>query len=220
MACGPGSPVGLQENLPRGGKYRQVGSRVCELAGVDQIEREALRSVANPGRKRGGQRQPAKLLDSPGVGGQRSRHADGQRARAAERIDWPTVLQKHVASGCRRSCLAAVDADQPAAGQPDQDEAAPPDPGVVSVHHTQRQAGRHGRIDGIATAGKGVERGLCGERLDRSDKAADSLDRSLLDPVGRPGLDPGSRLGDLGLHHTLCRGVGRHPRRTGQDDSC
>ena len=121
--------------------------------------------MSDAGVEGGRQRQSAEPLDRLCIGGHRPGHATGQRPGAAERIDGLAVPQEHVAGGRSRCGLAAVEADQPAIGEPHEHEAPSADAGVVAVDDAEREAGGDRGIDRIAAAGEGVERGLGRERM-------------------------------------------------------
>ncbi len=91
----------------------------------------------------------SEIRQGPGQPLHQARRADGEGTEPGG-MRGQARLQVHVRAGRRRRRLPGVDGDRPAVGQPDQDEAAAADPGVVGIAHTEGEGGGDGCVDRIA----------------------------------------------------------------------
>jgi hypothetical protein len=118
----------------------------------------------------------------------RAGHAHGEVAVGAQALDDVAVLvEVHVGRGGQRRLLAEVEEGLAAVGQLHGHEAAAAEVARGGVHHRQRIAHGHGRIDGVAAALEHVDADLAGQVLRAHDHAVLGRDRRLRRGVGRAG---------------------------------
>ena len=85
------------------------------------------------------------------------------------------VPHEHVACRSPRCGLSTVNGDEPAVGQPNQHEAASADAGVLSVHDTEGQSGRHRGINGVASFPESFDCCIGRQRMHRRNHGAPAL---------------------------------------------
>jgi hypothetical protein len=118
----------------------------------------------------------------------RAGHAHGQVAVGAQALDDVAVLvEVHVGRGGQRRLLAEVEEGLAAVGQLHGHEAAAAEVARGGVHHRQRIAHGHGRVDGIAAALEHVDADLAGQVLRAHDHAVLGRDRRLRRGIRRAG---------------------------------
>ena len=109
------------------------------------------------------------------IGRQRAWHTGGQRPSQTQFRLGLAVPHIHVA-GCSRGCgLATINGREPAVGQPNQHEAASADAGVLSVHDTEGQSGRHRGINGVASFPESFDCCIGRQRMHRRNHGAPAL---------------------------------------------
>ncbi len=161
-----GSTVGRK--LDRGGLREELRptqllpeSRRGRVAGPD---RESLLGDPNCGLQHLGEGLGAEIRQRPRQPLQQARRRDGEGPEPGG-ILGEARLQVHVRGGRRRRRLPGVDGHRRAVGQPDQDEAAAADPGVVGIAHAQGEGGGDGCVDGVAARLEHGEARRAGIRL-------------------------------------------------------
>jgi hypothetical protein len=139
----------------------------AEAPGAGLVQHVTVPRQPDGRRQHLGQRERPEAVLCLGEPCHASGHAGGQMADHALVGEVAGGVEVHVAGGAARGGLAVVQGLHRAVGKADHHEPPAPDVAGRRVHHREREAHRHRRVNGVAAAVQDLRSHLAGNGMHR-----------------------------------------------------